>query len=34
MKKMAVDDSKAFDSAIRRAVRQQAEAKGFEFNDR
>ena len=33
MKKMAVDDSKAFDSAIRRAVRQQAEAKGLEFND-
>ena len=34
MKKKAVDDSKGFDSVIRRAVRQQAEAKGFKFNNR
>lgn len=31
MKKLAVDDESAFDAAIRRAVRQQAESKGFRY---
>ncbi len=31
MKKLGVDDESAFDAAIRRAVRQQAESKGFRY---
>ncbi len=31
MKNRAIDDTKAFDNAVRRAVREQAESKGFVF---
>jgi hypothetical protein len=31
MKERALDDSKAFDAALRRAIRAQAESRGFEF---
>ena len=34
MKKQNLDDSKSFDNAIRKAVREQAAAKGFTFKEK
>ncbi len=33
MKRQALDDSRSFDEALRRAVRDQARGKGFQFKD-